>query len=202
MSPASEQKLDNSLRRFGCFKPILVREIDTKSEDGERVRHEIIGGEHRVQSAVRIGLTQVPIMNLGVIDDHQAKEISLADNARYGADDTLALAELLKDMGNAEELQDFLPFTDADISSIFSAETIDLNELELLEDFDKDKDKPKEEPPAKVPKTHTIMRFKVQLKDAERITAMIAEAQTHFGYTTSDDLTNAGDALAQILLVE
>ena len=64
MSPASEQKLDNSLRRFGCFKPVVVREISGPSAVGLRdvvTRFEIIGGEHRAQSAVRVGLAQVPI---------------------------------------------------------------------------------------------------------------------------------------------
>lgn len=205
MSPASEQKLDNSLRRFGCFKPVVVREISGPSAVGLRdvvTRFEIIGGEHRAQSAVRVGLAQVPIMNLGPISDQEAKEISLADNARYGADDTLALAELLKNMGNSEELQDFLPFSDTDIASIFSASDIDLSELDLAEDFDAKDDTLDPEPPAaKVPKTHTIMRFKVLLGDAETITARIAQTQSEHGYTAADELTNAGDALVHLLLM-
>lgn len=197
MTPDGEAKLDNSLRRFGCYKPIVVREIDV---DGE-TRFEIIGGEHRAQSALRIGLAKVPIMNLGPIGDKEAKEISLADNARYGADDTLALAQLLNELGDAKDIQQFLPFTNEDLSSIFNAEAIDLDELEIEEKFDTDEKPAEPEPPAlKVPKTHTIMRYKVSLGDAERIAELIARTKTAYGYTAGDDLTNAGDALVHLLL--
>jgi len=199
MSPDSEGKLDNSIRRFGCFKPIVVREIRV---DDEGVALEIIGGEHRAQSAVRVGLDRVPIMNLGPISDKEAKEISLADNARYGADDTLELAKLLKDLGDLDEIQSYLPYADADLTSIFSASDIALDELELDDAFEGNKEKePEPEIPAiKAAKTHTIMRFKVPLSDAERITEMVTRIQTAHGYTAGDQLTNAGDALVHLLL--
>ena len=195
LTPEGERKLDNSVRRLGCFKPVLVREI----ADGL----EIIGGEHRSESAVRCGLVKIPITNLGPIDDKTAKEISLADNARYGADDTIALAELIKSLGDIHDIQEFLPWSDADITSIFTASTIDLDELELDEEFDTLNGKKPEEPeiPAiKIPKTHTIMRFKVSIGDAERLTERLTRIKTTHGFTKSDDLTNAGDALCHALL--
>ncbi|SER26523.1 ParB/RepB/Spo0J family partition protein/type I secretion C-terminal target domain (VC_A0849 subclass) [Faunimonas pinastri] len=191
VSPENETKLDEAIKRFGFFKPIIVREV---GDD-----YEILGGEHRWESAQRLGLKEVPVMNLGPIDDQKAKEISLADNARYGADDTLSLADLLKDIGTADDLQQFLPYTDADITSIFSSVDIALDELELDENFDKSAEI--EEPPAaKAPKTHTVMRFKVSIGDSERLTALIAQTQKRFGYTSSDDLTNAGDALIHLVM--
>jgi hypothetical protein len=59
-----------------------------------------------------------------------------------------------------------------------------------------------EEKLAKTPRTHTIMRFKVALADAERITERIVAVKHEHGLTTSDDLTNAGDALVQILFAD
>jgi ParB/RepB/Spo0J family partition protein len=194
LSPDNERKLDASMRRFGLFKPIVVREI--KSDD--ETYFEIIGGEHRWEAAKRIGLIEVPISNMGLVDDETAKEIMLADNARYGSDDTIALAELLKDMDGADELSNFLPFSDSDIKSIFSASDIALDELDLPESFEKIEEPP--EPAAlKAPKTHTILKFKVPLSDAERITDFITRAQKRFGFTDSDEMTNAGDALVHLL---
>lgn len=195
VSPENETKLARSLEELGQFKPIIVRELP----DGE-TEFEILGGEHRWQIAMNTGLTEVFIFNLGVIDDLMAKKVSLADNPRYGADDTLALAKLLGEIGTADEIQGFLPYTDADVSAIFSSTDIALGELELPESFEETA--PEEIKPERVPKTHTIMRFKVPLSDAERITEVIAKTQKHQDFNSSDELTNAGDALVHLIFAE
>lgn len=188
----NEAKLDMAIRRMGLFKPIVVRQVP-----GEEC-YEILGGEHRWQSAVRIGLKTVPIFDLGLIDEVRAKEISVADNARYGADDTILFAQVLADIGDSEDIQAFLPYTDSDISTIFSSIDIALDELEL--DDSTEMAEAPEPKSVKAPKTHTVMRFKVSLGDAERITEMIEKTKRHQGLTASDDLTNAGDALSFLLI--
>jgi hypothetical protein len=197
LAPENEAKLAASLEELGQFKPIVVRE----KPDG-KTDFEILGGEQRWHTASAAGRTEVSIFNLGEIDDDLAKRISLADNARYGIDDAAALAALFESVGNAEEIQRFLPYTDTDISSIFSASVIALDELELPESFDPEKPELPAEKAERVPKTHTIMRFKVPLTDAERITEIIAKIQKRQGYTSSDELTNAGDALVHALFAE
>lgn len=191
-SVENETRLENSLDRFdGLFKPILVRQ--TPDVDG----YEILGGEHRWIVAKRRKLDKVPIWNLGVISDAKAKEISIADNARYGADDTLALSELFKDLGESPEvIQSYLPYADVDIQSIFSATDIALDDLALDEEL---QDAAPEPSLPKAPKTHSIMRFKVSIEDAERIAARIAATQRDYGYSAADQLTNAGDALVHLL---
>lgn len=192
-SPENELKIRKSLERNGMFKPIIAREVEGQGG------FEILGGQHRWEQAIELGYTDVPIANLGPISDLRAKEIGVIDNARYGADDTLSFAELLKEIGDIGELQDFLPYGQSDLDAIFSASDIDLNELELDENFDTDPEVEAPEPVAKAPKTHTIMRYKISLGDGERLTALIAETQKHHGLTSEDDLTNAGDALVLLL---
>ena len=192
VTPENERKIRASLKRNGVFKPIIVREI----EEGV---YEIIGGQHRWEQAIELGLDKLPVFNLGCIDDKRAKEISLADNARYGTDDTIELAELLKTL-DTDELKDFLPYGESDINEIFSS-NIALEELELEEDIETKLETPDDlQPVAKPAKTHTIMRFKVPIADAERITALIATTQKEYGFTEADELTNVGDALVQILM--
>lgn len=189
-----EGKIRASIARNGMFKPIIVRQV--AEIDG----YEIIGGEHRWEQAIELGHAEVPICNLGYISEIKAKEIGVIDNARYGADDTLSFSELLKEIGNIEELQDFLPYGDADLDAIFSSSSIALDTLGIDENFDRDSDLEHEAPVPKPPRTHTVMRFKISLGDAERITALIAKTQKENGLTAADDLTNAGDALVQLLL--
>lgn len=190
MGPENEAKLDAAVRRMGFFKPITVRE----TADG----YEILGGEHRWESAKRLGFKEVPIFSVGKISDQKAKEIMLADNARYGADDTISLAELLAELGEPEEIQQYLPWTEADLTQIFASVDIALDELELADEFDAKSDKD-EDSLAKAPKTHTILRFKVSIPDAERITELIAKVQKTNDFTKADELTNAGDALVHAL---
>lgn len=191
MTPENEAKLEASLDRFGLFRPVVVREL----EDGAL---QILGGEHRWEISKKKGM-KVGIMNLGKISDKEAKEISLADNVRYGVDDTLAFSEFLKEMGDTADLQSFLPYTETDFAEIFTSADIALDDLGIEENFENDAAKEQEPPAAKAPKTHTIMRFKIALADAERITRTIAQTQKQHGLTSSDELTNAGDALVHLL---
>ncbi len=194
VSPENELKIRESLTRNGMFKPIIVREVEGVPG------YEILGGEHRWEQAIELGESTVPVANLGLISEKQAKEIGLIDNARYGADDTLGLADLLKEIGDVPELQSFLPYGQADIDAIFSASVIALDDLEIDESFENPSEKEADiEPAPKLAKTHAQMRFKVPIADAERLTALIAKTQKDHGYKTEDELTNAGDALIHLL---
>ncbi len=188
VSPDNEAKLDESLKRFGVFKPVIVREL----LDGTL---QIIGGQHRAQSAIRLGYKSVPIVNLGVITDTRAKEISLVDNDRYGEDDAYKLSELLSTL-SADDLASFTTFSDADLESIFTNSSIALDELDSLSLPSEEADLPIE----KSIQTHQIMRFKVPIKDVDAVTQRIEKAIKVQGFDDSDSLTNAGDALVHLLL--
>lgn len=192
ITPDNEPKLLESIRTLGIFKPIVVREITCPDTGAE---YQILGGEQRWGQAKEAGLTEVPVFNVGVIDDNLAKRITLADNARYGQDDMIELAKILEDIGSPEELQAILPYTETDINSIFSSVNIALDELELPGGFEEQEEKSTEAAPERVAKTHTIMRFKVSIADSEKLTELLTKIQKRQGFTASDALTNAGDAL-------
>jgi len=187
VSPDNEAKIDESIKRLGMFKPIVVRTLD----DGAL---QILGGAHRRDSAIRLGMKKVPVINLGSIDDKKAKEIGLVDNGRYGADDTLQLAELLDSLGAPEDLAKFMPYTDADFASIFSSVNIALDDLDLPDDDGAAPSAPAPKPA----QTHAVMRFKVPLGDDQMISEAVARVMKQQGFTEADELTNAGDALVHI----
>ncbi|MDR9847037.1 ParB/RepB/Spo0J family partition protein [Herbaspirillum huttiense] len=186
--PENEAKIDASLKRFGMFKPILVRTLP----DGAL---QILGGEHRKDSAIRLGMKSVPVFNLGVISDERAQEIGLVDNGRYGHDDAVKLAVLLDGLGGAAELEEFMPFSAEDMESIFSA-TVAIDDLELPADTGGATPSPLKEA---VAKTHTIMRFKVPVGDVEVISEKIEKVMKRQGFTEEDSLANAGNALVHLL---
>lgn len=197
VSHENEEKLKASIERHGMFKPLLVRV--TFDQGGAEVL-QCIGGWHRCEQAIELGYTEVPIINLGDIGDEQAKEISLADNARYGIDDTLKLSELLGDL-DTSALEAVMPWTSRDIAAITASLSVDIDSLDLDEPVLPDQEQDQEEAPApKAAKTHQLLRFRCTLDDAARISNLVTRTMRDEGFTAEDDLTNAGDALAFLLL--
>lgn len=191
VSPDNEAKLEESLKRFGVFKPIVARELI----DGTL---QIIGGQHRAMVAKRLGYNQIPVVNLGIIDDKQAKEISLVDNGRFGEDDSVKLAELLESLGDLSDLAQIVPYTEEDLNSVFVNTSIALDDLNDL-DLPMDDELPSLE---RTIQTHQIMRFKVPIQDVDLIAKEIERTIKEQGLDDSDSLINAGDALVHIMSKE
>lgn len=185
VAPDNQAKIEASIKRYGMFKPLICRTLD----DG---RLQIVGGEHRWEAAKAVGIQEVPIVNLGKIDDKRAKEISLIDNSRYGTDDSLKLAEVLKELDDVSEV---MPISNKELEEIFSATTIDLDALDQVEEkADAEAEEAIEEITKSKPTTQ-VMRFKVPVADAEFVQNVINGICKLQGFTGSDSLTNAGDAL-------
>lgn len=188
VSPENEKKIEKSIKRLGLFKPVIVRELAS----GEL---EILGGEHRASAAVRLGMKEIPVINLGIVNDKKAKEISLIDNGRYGADDTLQLGLILEDLGDASELAEFMPYSESDLNDIFSSREIDLDMLDVDDEDLAVEPTGSQERPIQ---TSQVMRFKVPYEDAPIVQAVIESIMKQQGYTNEDSLTNAGHALVHL----
>lgn len=184
--PANEERLRESMRRFGVFKPIIVRELD-----GGVL--QILGGEHRWKAAKGMGLTEVPIVNLGRVDDRRAKEIGLVDNGRYGDDDMSELSKLLGELG--KDVLTFMPYSASDLQAMADISAgIDLDDLDSI-----DKGQlPEIENTPKAP-TSQLMRFKVPIGDSVWVTAMIEQEMKSNSFRDEDALTNAGNAVVSLL---
>lgn len=190
VDPVNQEKIQNSLKAEGFFKPVIVREFGDS--------FQIIAGAHRVQASISLGYDKVPVSNLGVISDGQAQRIGQIDNARYGEDDLNRLASLLSDgdMGSVEDILSVLPIEEAEMAGYMAHITLDeeLAELEELEADDHDLNLD-----IAPTKTHRIVRFKFTIEDAEKLADSLAKIKHQQGFTESDELTNAGDALLHLL---
>lgn len=189
--PENEAKIESSLKRFGFFKPVLVRTLS----DGTK---EIIGGEHRQRAAQRLGFEKVPIINLGEIDDVKAREISLVDNGKYGTEDLGKLAEQLKMLGDTNDLASFMPWSNEEINKMFAVSSIDIDEMMISEDDEDDLIPIEDKEIDKAPLSR-ILRFKVPYADADSLTKFIESVMKTQGFNSADSLTNAGDALVYII---
>lgn len=185
VDPAMLERLRTSLDRLGTFKPVIVRQLS----DGS---YQILGGYHRSLIAQERNET-VPVVNLGDVDDQRAKEIALADNSFYGNNDPLLLNDLLHSMEvDLSELSTFLPGHYEDIQVDLSTSVdVDLDSLGL--------DEEPETPTPKASPTHTTLRFRVPLEDAERITELVQTTIVEQGFDGGSQAENAGDALVFLL---
>lgn len=190
VDPINQDKIENSIREHGFFKPVTVRSLDNDEL-------EIIAGAHRVQAAISLGIDSIPVNILGTISDGKAKLLGQIDNARYGEDDTVKLTDLLtsSDITN-EDLLSQLPITEEELAGYMSHELLD----DILDDLDEEvKDDALDLEVPEGTKTHRIVRFKLSMEDAERLEDRLAQIRHSQGFTESDELTNAGDALIYLL---
>lgn len=183
VSPENQRKLEESIRRNGIFRPVVVRELAS----GEL---EVIAGEHTTRAAITLKIKEIAVYNLGAIDDRMAKEISVIDNQHYGTEDAFGLARLLKEID--ADPGDFLPYSDEDLTAIFKASEIDLDNLEMP---DEDEHGSIEDELSRAPITHQMMRFSVPIESAEFVTRCIETIVRRQGFKSKNTMESAGDAL-------
>jgi ParB family chromosome partitioning protein len=194
VSPENMRKLARSIKDLGFITAVVCRELP----DGSL---QILGGQHRVETAVDMGLKSVPVINVGRIDDVKAKKIGLVDNARYGSDDTISLARIFEDIGlSSEALAELLPFSQQDFDTISHAVDIDLDALDMMNGDDAEPIDLDEVRAPKPPRTHEVMKFRLAMGDAERVRLLVEKTLKAEGLSDEDELTAAGSALAFLLL--
>ena len=200
VDPVNQTKLENSIRRDGIKRPIVVRQLS----NGD---YQIIGGQHRTEAAIELGMKQIPIINRGKISDAEAKKETLLDNYRYGSDNLDRLSALLSDpdIGDAASLLDTMPIDEEELAEYFkhlTSETIDLDIEAELDDGSKAADDDEDTvdlSTGKPLRTHQIIRFRVSVEDQAKLAELLKQVKIDEGYVTSDDLTNDGDALVHLL---
>jgi hypothetical protein len=109
-------KLAESLRTFGFVQPVVVRQ-----DEGA---WQIINGEHRWRAAKLLGMTEIPVRDLGVLDDAKAKQLTIILNELGGTPDQVRLAELLRDINldvNIDDIIKVMPFPDFETRLLIDA---------------------------------------------------------------------------------
>ena len=112
-------KLVESLRRFGFVSPVIVRQNPKK-----KGTYEVINGEHRFHAAKVLGLKDIPVVDLGKLDDSKAKQLSIILNELSGSPDQVRLAELLRDISDdvsMGDLQVVMPYTERELKMFVEA---------------------------------------------------------------------------------
>lgn len=130
MDPFMRDRLIRSIQNDGFIIPILVR---PDNREGSHSEWEIVDGEQRWSVAKeQLGMTKVPIINLGSISDSDAKQITIKANTLRGEFDSVELGKLIKGLSDdigIESLSDSLPYTVERLSGLIDLVDTDLSSL-------------------------------------------------------------------------
>jgi ParB family chromosome partitioning protein len=195
VGPENMAKLTESIKSNGLFKPVLVRTL----EDGSL---QIIGGQHRSEIAESLGI-DVPIINLGEIDEMSAKKLSLIDNDGYGENDSLKVSKILNELvEGGQDILSEMTYSNQELSSLLNM-TIDFD-LDELDDLDETLNTSPEPEPVDVDSeraidNYKILKFKVAVEDIETVEDALRAVIEELGLTDSDASLNRGEALTHVL---
>lgn len=99
------EELTHSIREFGVFQPVVVREIDPAPAAGEP-RYELIMGERRLRASGRAGLVDIPAIVRSTADEHMLRDALLENLHRAQLnplEEASAYQQLLSDFGITQE---------------------------------------------------------------------------------------------------
>lgn len=97
-------KAMESIQTHGFVNPVIVRH-----------GREIVDGEHRWLVALDLGLPEIPIFDLGEVDDVEAKKLTILLNELRGQALPEQMGDLLKDLMKDTSVEDLLrelPYTE------------------------------------------------------------------------------------------
>jgi len=100
------EELTHSVREFGVFQPIVVREIEPAPSDGSP-RYELIMGERRLRASQRAGLTEIPAIVRSTADEHMLRDALLENLHRAELnplEEASAYQQLLTDFGITQDV--------------------------------------------------------------------------------------------------
>lgn len=99
------EELTHSIREFGVFQPVVVREIEPAPAAGEP-RYELIMGERRLRASKRAGLETIPAIVRSTADEHMLRDALLENLHRAQLnplEEASAYQQLLADFGITQE---------------------------------------------------------------------------------------------------
>jgi hypothetical protein len=130
MESFMRSKLVKGIQTDGFVYPVLVRPYTGIEEDAD---WEIVDGEHRWRVATdELGMSKIPIINLGPISDAQAKELMIKANALRGEFDSVKLANVVKELVDTYgkgNVVDSLPYQPERVDALLAMTATDLNTL-------------------------------------------------------------------------
>ncbi len=172
-TPAVFQKVVESIRRYGFSDPVVVRELGTTPH----ALYEVINGEHRWRAAIELGMKEIPVFNLGKVEDVRAKQLCITLNELGGTSDEVRLAELLREITLDQpvaSIEQVMPFSSNEMKQLLDSVDFSFSKASKEDTRDKTTEVKKTRPP-KAPTGPQVTRLRVLIAPS-RLAAVHAEA--------------------------
>jgi len=156
------EKLRNNMKRNGQLETILVRELG----DG----YEVVNGNHRLDVFNDLELKEVLCINLGKVEDVEAKRMAIELNETRFDSDTEKLSDLLQELAksyNLGDLQDTMPFSEEELNSYL--EILDFTMEEVKSELENMPDEEEEIKERKFKIDFTAEQYNVVLQAVGRV---------------------------------
>ena len=118
------EKVKESLKKNGFLSPIFVREIDD-----ETYKYQVVDGEQRTTAALDLGYKEIPVYNLGEVDEDYAKSLTIWFEQSVPFDKEQLGNLLVELVGKVD-----LPYTDEEIELMSGVDLITEDDFE--DDFE------------------------------------------------------------------
>ncbi len=175
-------KLVSSMRRHGFTKRVTARRVPGVPG------FEIVDGEHRWRAGALLGLTMLPIDDLGEIPDEKAKELTILLNELGGRPDDVRLGDLLRDISSVvamETIIEVMPFSASEIDTYMNAMTFDLASLSGADTRPPEAKEERDASPMKSSKKVVVARWGgLAAYDVEKA---VEAAKVKGGYASAED---------------
>lgn len=141
MEAFMREKLRKGIQKDGFIVPVIVRPIgaSNRPDREELIKHgvefEVIDGEHRWEEGGKLGMTRIPIVNLGLVSDTDAQQITVKANALRGDFDSVKLAEMIAGLSaeiGMEAIVDALPYTPERLQAMVDLLNVDSSTLTMM----------------------------------------------------------------------
>lgn len=158
MSQTMFEKELASIRAHGFIVPVTVRQVDGG--------YQIVDGEHRWKAAKALGIEAIPCWDLGVIEDDDARELTIILNETRGESNPERLRELLRDLSqrrSPEHLGTIMPYSAERLSAMIGERAEAFGGL-----VDRMRDR------SKASETERV--YRLQVEHAKMLDAMVKQA--------------------------
>lgn len=112
-----EEKMKASMLEFGFVEPLTVR---SSNEEGSLGFYEIVGGEHRWKTAKALGMTELPVNDVGMMTNATLQKLMIVLNETKGRPDQDRLSAVLTELSQGGVDISVLPFDQAEIDSLLA----------------------------------------------------------------------------------
>ena len=118
MTSSMMAKVAESIELYGFVDPLTVREVGMQD-------YQILDGEHRFDVGLAGGMTEFPVINLGLLDDASAKKLTIILNELHGQADPDKMGDLLADIlkdSSIDELLKAMPYDESMLAGFLQTE--------------------------------------------------------------------------------